>query len=110
MTLPAGQALITIGAVALATILLRFLPFLLFSGKKQTPKFISYLGLVLPYAAMGLLVVYCIKDVTPLAYPYGAPEAIAVVAVAALQLIKKNALLSIGAGTVLYMVLVQIVF
>ena len=94
----------------LVTMSTRFLPFLIFGGKRQPPKIITYLGKVLPCAIMGMLVVYCFKDVTFLAYPYGLPELIACVAVALLHIWKRNTLLSIGAGTVFYMVLVQLIF
>ena len=71
---------------------------------------ILYLGKVLPAATMGLLVVYCLKGVTPLSWPHGLPELIAVAAVVLLHLWKRNNLISIAGGTVLYMVLVQIIF
>ena len=96
--------------VALVTMLTRFLPFLIFGGKRQTPKIITYLGQVLPFAIMGMLVVYCMKDVRFLAAPYGIPELISCALVAGLHIWKRNSLLSIGAGTVFYMVLVQLVF
>ena len=99
-----------IAVTALVTAALRFLPFLIFGGKKQTPAYISYLGKVLPYAIMGMLVVYCLKDVTFLSAPFGIPEAIGCAAVAGLHVWKRNTLLSIGAGTVIYMLLVQLVF
>lgn len=95
---------------ALVTMSTRFLPFLIFGEKRKTPELILYLGKVLPCAIMGMLVVYCLKEVTPLAYPYGIPELLGIVFVAALHLWKRNSLLSIGAGTVFYMILVQIVF
>ena len=95
---------------ALVTAATRFLPFLIFSGGKKTPDIIVYLGKVLPYAIMGMLVVYCFKDVDFLSAPHGIPELIACIAVAALHLWKRNTLLSIGAGTVFYMLLVQLVF
>lgn len=110
MMLTPVQTLVTILAVTLGTMLTRFLPFLLFPNSSKTPRFIRYLGKVLPYAVMGMLVVYCLRSVTLTAAPFGAPEAIAVLCVAGLHLWKKNTLLSIGAGTVLYMVLVQFVF
>ena len=96
--------------VALVTMLTRFLPFLIFGGKRQTPKIITYLGQVLPFAIMGMLVVYCMKDVRFLAAPYGIPELISCALVAGLHIWKRNSLLSIGAGTVFYMLLVQLVF
>lgn len=96
--------------IMLVTMATRFLPFLLFGGKKQPPKIITYLGKVLPCAIMGMLVVYCLKDVRPLAYPYGIPELLGIALVAVLHVWKRNSLLSIGAGTVFYMLLVQLVF
>ena len=96
--------------IMLVTMATRFLPFLLFGGKKQPPKIITYLGKVLPCAIMGMLVVYCLKDVRPLAYPYGIPELLGIALVALLHVWKRNSLLSIGAGTVFYMLLVQLVF
>ena len=99
-----------IAVMALVTMLLRFLPFLIFGENRKTPKLITYLGRVLPYAIMGMLVVYCLKGVTPLAYPYALPELLACAAVVLLHIWKRNTLLSIGVGTVFYMVLVQLVF
>ena len=95
---------------ALVTAATRFLPFLIFSGGRKTPDIIIYLGKVLPYAIMGMLVVYCLKDVDFLASPHGIPELLGCVAVAALHLWKRNSLLSIGVGTVFYMLLVQLAF
>ena len=99
-------AVLMILVIAFVTAVLRFLPFLIFGGR-QTPKAISFLGKYLPYAIMGMLVVYCLKDVSILEAPHGIPEAIAVVFVALLHLWKKNTLLSVVAGTLLYMVMVQ---
>ena len=99
-----------IAVTALVTMSTRFLPFLIFGEKRKTPELILYLGKVLPCAIMGMLVVYCVKEVKPLAYPYGIPELLGIVFVAVLHLWKRNSLLSIGAGTVFYMILVQIVF
>ena len=101
-------ALIAVTALVIAAT--RFLPFLIFGEKKETPPLITYLGQVLPFAIMGMLVVYCLKEVTPLAYPYGIPELLGIAFVALLHLWKRNSLLSIGAGTVFYMILVQVVF
>jgi len=103
------QMWITICIVGFATMLTRFLPFILFRDGKKVPAFVSYLGRVLPYAAMGLLVVYCLKGV-PTSPVYGLPELLAVAAVAALHFWKGNTFLSIGLGTVFYMLLVQFVF
>lgn len=110
MTLTPVQTLIIIGTVALGTIITRFLPFILFHKTSSEHPYISYLGKVLPYAAVGLLVVYCLKGVQLTSAPHGLPEAIAIICTAALHFWKGNTLLSIGAGTVIYMVLVQVVF
>ena len=98
-----------VAVIALVTMGLRFLPFLIFRGR-ETPQFITYLGRVLPYAIMGMLVVYCLRNTAILSDPYGVPELIAVATVVGLHVWKKNTLLSIIAGTVCYMVLVQLVF
>ena len=97
-------------AVAAGTQITRWLPFWLFPEDREPPAVVTYLGKVLPPATMGLLVVYCLKGVTWLAAPHGAPELIAIAAVVLLHLWKRSTLLSIGLGTALYMVLVQIVF
>lgn len=104
------QQIITIGMVILGTALTRFLPFLVFPAGKPTPKYIQYLGKVLPSAVFGLLVVYCLRNVNVLTGTHGLPEAISVAAVAGLHLWKKQMLLSIAGGTVCYMLLVQMVF
>ncbi len=100
------QSIITIAVVMFGTMLTRFLPFIFFSGSKPAPKHITYLGSVLPYAVMSLLIVYCLKDAvfTP---PHGLFEILAIVVVGALHIWKKNIFLSISIGTVFYMVLVQ---
>ena len=99
-----------IAVAVLVTMATRFLPFLIFGEKRKTPPIIEYLGKVLPCAIMGMLVVYCLKDVSFLSTPFGLPELIACVVVAALHVWKRNSLLSIGGGTVCYMLLVQLVF
>ncbi|HCD90157.1 MAG TPA: branched-chain amino acid transporter AzlD [Ruminococcaceae bacterium] len=103
------QSAVTIGAVVLGTMATRFLPFLVFPKGKTPPKFVQYLGKVLPCAAIGLLVVYCFKDVA-LSGTYGIPEILSVLLIIVLHKWKKNTLLSIGGGTALYMLLVQTVF
>lgn len=105
-----AQTLLTIALCALGTMATRFLPFLLFSGKRPTPRWVAYLGRALPPAIFGMLVVYCLKDVNLAAPPHGAPEAIAMAVVAALHLWKRNTLLSVVGGTACYMLLVQGVF
>lgn len=100
------QSIITIFAVVLGTMLTRFLPFLIFPEGKTPPPYITYLGTVLPYAVIGLLVVYCLKDAIYAPF-HGLPELIAILFIFILHKWKKNTLISIGAGTVLYMILVQ---
>ena len=99
-----------IAVMALVTMVLRFLPFWLFPAGKKTPAFILYLGRVLPCAVMGMLAVYCYKNIKPLAWPHGLPELIAGAIVVGLHLWKRNTLLSIVTGTVSYMLLLQFVF
>ena len=101
------HVVLTIAVASLVTVGLRFLPFLIFSGKRQTPPLIAYLGKVLPYAVMGMLVVYCLKDMTA---PFGIPELLGCAAVALLHIWKRSTLLSIGGGTAVYMLLVNFVF
>ena len=103
----AMRLILTMTAVTMAT---RFLPFLLLGDKRQTPPFISYLGKVLPFAIMGMLVVYCLKGVAVTQLSSVAPAALGVAITAGLHLWKHNTLLSILGGTVVYMVLVQMVF
>ncbi len=89
---------------------LRFLPFVLFSGKAKTPDFIDYLGKVLPYAVMAMLVVYCLKGVSFTGAEGFVPELIACAVVSGSYVLKRNTLISIISGTAVYMVLVQLVF
>ena len=96
--------------MAIVTMLLRFLPFLIFRAGKPIPPYVAYLGEVLPAAIIGMLVVYCLKDTAVAAAPHGAPEALAALCVVGLQAWKRNSLLSILSGTVVYMLLVQVVF
>ena len=102
--------ILSILVIAAVTAALRFIPFLVFSTGKQTPKIITYLGKFLPYAIMAMLVVYCLKSVNLLAFPFGLPELIGVALVVVLHILKRNTLLSITVGTVCYMLLVQLVF
>lgn len=103
------RVLILIMVMSLVTMAIRFLPFIVFNGRK-TPEYIEYLGKYLPYSIIAMLVVYCLKGVSVLNKPYGAPEFIAVGIVALLHIWKRNTLLSIVAGTVCYMLLRQLVF
>ncbi len=102
--------IISIAIMAGITLALRVTPFLIFSNGKETPKTVTYLGNVLPYAIIGMLVVYCLKDVSIFSGSHGIPELLAVALVCGLHIWKKNTLLSVGAGTVFYMLLVQFVF
>ena len=101
----AGYIVLISGAI---TAMLRFLPFLVF--EKKQPEFILYLGLVLPYAVMTMLVVYCLKDVNIFSGSHGLPEALSCLAVMILHIWRRNTLLSVITGTALYMFLVQAVF
>lgn len=104
------QQLITVGLCAVATLITRFAPFLVFSPKRKTPSFVGYLGCVLPPALFGMLVVYCLKTVNIVDGTHGLPELIALIAVVGLYLWKRQMLLSVAGGTVCYMLLVQLVF
>ncbi len=104
------QQILTIAICAIGTMATRFLPFLIFSGKRPTPAFIQYLGKALPAAIFGMLVVYCLKNVSILTGTHGLPELIAIAATVGLHLWKKQMLVSIAGGTVCYMLLVQFVF
>ena len=104
------HAALMVAVTAAVTIILRFLPFLIFGGERKTPAYISYLGKVLPYAIMGMLVVFCLKSVSIAAAPHGIPELISGALVVVLHVWKRNSLISIVGGTVCYMLLVQFVF
>ena len=92
------------------TMALRFLPFIVFSGSTKTPPYVEYLGRVLPFAIMGMLVVYCLRATPVLAAPHGVPELIAIAIVVGLQVWKRSTLVSILVGTVCYMLMVQLLF
>lgn len=104
------QQVVTIGVCVLATMLTRFLPFMVFSGKRPTPKYVQYLGNALPTAVFGMLVVYCLKNVSILTGSHGLPELIAIAVTVLIHLWKRKMLLSVAGGTVCYMLLVQLVF
>ena len=105
------QMALTIAVCAAATMLTRFLPFLIFSSKdQQPPEVVRYLGRVLPAAIFGMLIVYCLKSVTPFAGSHGIPEAIALAVTVALHKWKHQTLVSIAGGTICYVLLVQLVF
>jgi len=103
------QAMLLIAVVSLVTIALRFFPFLIF-GERKTPEKITYLGRVLPYAIMAMLVVYCLKGISFVKMPFGIPELLGVGCVVLLHLWKRNTLISIAGGTICYMMLIQLVF
>lgn len=110
MFLTSSQTIIMILVIAIGTFLTRSLPFLVFPEGRKVPNYINYLGEVLPYAMIGLLVVYCLKNVSFTTVPFGAPECIAIVSIIILHTWKHNTLLSIAGGTILYMILAQQVF
>lgn len=101
---------LTVAVIALVTASIRFLPFIVFNGNKKTPAIIEKLGKVLPYAIMGMLVVYCLKSVNFTAPSNFVPPLIACMVVGVLHVWKRSTLISIISGTVCYMVLVQMVF
>ena len=104
------EQVITIGMVVLGTMLTRFLPFLVFPSGKPTPKYIQYLGKVLPGAVFGMLIIYCLKNVSILEGNHGIPEAIGILVTVILHKWKRQMLLSIAGGTICYMLLLQLAF
>lgn len=104
------EQIITIGMVVLGTLMTRFVPFLIFPAGKPVPKYVRYLGKVLPSAVFGLLVIYCLKGVSVLTGNHGIPELISIAFVVVLHLWKRQMLVSIAGGTFCYMLLVQFVF
>ena len=110
MMISVGQSLAIVGVAAMCTILVRALPFLVFGGRKEVPGTVRYLGEALPASIMAVLVVYCMRNTDFAAVSHFMPSLAAGILVVGLHLWKKNILLSIGAGTVCYMVLVQMVF
>lgn len=110
MTMSITQQIIMIAMVVLGTMLTRFVPFLAFPSGKPTPKYVQYLGKVLPSAVIGLLVIYCFKDVSVLSGNRGIPEVLSVAVVALLHFWKRQMLLSIAGGTIVYMILIQFIF
>ncbi len=105
-----SEQIITIALCVLGTMATRFLPFIIFSSNKPTPKYIQYLGKALPAAIFGMLVVYCLKNVSIFTGSHGLPELIAIVVTVLLHLWKKQMLLSIAGGTICYMLLIQFIF
>ena len=108
MTTP--QIITTILIVALTTLITRVAPFLVFPESKKIPEWAAYLDKVLPYAVIGMLVVFCFKDTVITAAPYGLPELIAGLAVVILYKLTKRMILTIGGGVIVYMILIQIIF
>ena len=106
--MPLWQQIITIAACVAGTQITRHLPFLVFSGKSDTPAFVKYLGKALPAAVFAMLVIYCIKDVDFSEGMHGAPELIAIAATSGLHIWRRNMLLSIAVGTICYMILIHI--
>lgn len=105
-----SHSALVIAVAALVTVALRFLPFLLFGGKREPPSFIVYLGRVLPSAIMAMLVVYCLRNLNFAVLPFGIPELLSCAVVVALHVWKRNTILSILGGTACYMLLVKLVF
>ncbi|GIN42362.1 MULTISPECIES: branched-chain amino acid transporter permease [Heyndrickxia] len=110
MTMNITQQIIIVAMVVFGTMLTRFVPFIVFPSGKNTPKYIQYLGKVLPSSVFGLLVIYSLKDVRLLSGSHGIPELLGVITVVILHFWKKNMFLSIAGGTIIYMLLVQMVF
>ena len=104
------EQIITISMCALATVTTRFLPFLVFSEKRKTPPYIEYLGKVLPLAVFGMLIIYCLKGVSFFSGNHAIPELIGIAVTALLHLWKKQMLVSIAGGTIVYMLLIRFVF
>lgn len=110
MRMTLSQQIITIAMVSLGTMITRFLPFIIFPAGKETPKYIRYLGKVLPAAVFGMLVIYSLKDISLFTGSHGIPEMISILVVIGLHLWKRQMLLSIAGGTICYMLLIQFVF
>ena len=104
------QQIVTIAMVVLGTMLTRFVPFFVFPAGKPTPKDVQYLGNVLPPAVFGLLIIYCLKNVSIFTGSHAIPELLAITLVIALHTWKRQMLLSIAGGTIFYMILVQFIF
>lgn len=104
------ELLITALIIVFATVIIRFLPFIIIRKSIAERKYIRFLGDMMPYSMIALLVVYCLKEVNLIKYPYGIPELISIAIIIILHIIKRNVLISIGVGTVIYMILVQTIF
>lgn len=103
------QQIITIVILAVITFMTRALPFLVFPAGKPTPKYIQYLGMALPLAVFGMLVVYCLKDVQWLEGMHGIPEIAGIVAVVLTHLLRRQLFLSMAVGTAVYMILIRVI-
>ncbi len=103
------HAAMLVAVMSLVTVFIRFLPFMVFSSGRRVPPFIDWLGNVLPAAIIAMLVVYCLKDTDLIRHPFGLPEIISSAAVILLQKYRRSSILSILAGTLLYMVLSRII-
>lgn len=110
MRMTLSQQIITIAMVSLGTMITRFLPFIVFPAGKETPRYIRYLGKVLPVAVFGMLVIYSLKDVSLFTGSHGIPEMISILLVTGLHFWKRQMLLSIAGGTICYMLLIQFIF
>lgn len=110
MPISFGHSVMIIVVVSICTYFTRAAAFLLLGGKREVPSSVKYLGKVLPPAIIAILVVYCLKGINPVSFPFGLPEIIAVLCVGLLHIWQRNNLLSIGLGTIIYMVLIQLVF
>ena len=110
MPVSVGESIIIVLVVSATIFSTRLIPFLFFPKGKPIPPLVQYLGKVLPPAVIGMLMIYCLKSVSVTSYPHGLPELIAIAVVILLHVWKRNNLLSIGVGTVLYMFLIQVVF
>ena len=104
------EILITALMIVIGTAFLRFLPFIIINKSLSENKYVKFLGKLLPYSMIALLVIYCIKDINIIKFPYGLPEIISIIAVVVFQVVKRNVLISIGLGTIIYMFLVQVIF
>ena len=104
------EILITALMIVIGTAFLRFLPFLIINKSLSENKYVQFLGKILPYSMIALLVVYCLKDINIIKFPYGIPELISIAVIVVLHIIKRNVLISIGTGTIIYMFLVQVIF
>ncbi len=110
MTYTSFQLFLFFGLISLGTIFTRALPFIIFPENKRIPKYIKYLSDILPYTIIGMLVIYCLKDISITSSPYALPELISIVSIIILHQWKKNSLLSIGLGSAIYILLLRYVF